>query len=200
MSNIIGVINYGVAGNIHSISKALKKAGANFLIVEDASQLQLVDKILLPGVGSFKDAMQELRNDQLLEGLISAISVKPTLGICIGMQILSRIGFEFGETNGLGVIDAEVKPVICSGSVPHVGFNKIRLVKDSSLLNGLDGEQFYFMHSYEVVNYTDIAALTKYCDHDFVSAISKGHIHGVQFHPEKSRDAGIELFKNFAGL
>ncbi|WP_299204827.1 imidazole glycerol phosphate synthase subunit HisH [uncultured Amphritea sp.] len=200
MSNIIGVVNYGVAGNIHSICKALRKADANFLIVEEASQLESADKILLPGVGSFKDAIQELKNDRLLEGLISAIRVKPTLGICIGMQILSRIGFEFGETAGLGLIDAEVKPVICSGSVPHVGFNNIRLVKESPLLNGLDGEQFYFMHSYEVVNYTDIAALTTYCNHDFVSAISKGHIHGVQFHPEKSRDAGIELFKNFIEL
>ena len=200
MSNIIGVINYGVAGNIHSITKALKKAGADIMIVENPSQLELVDKIVLPGVGSFKDAMQELKNDNLLESLNCAIKSKPILGICIGMQILSRIGFEYGETKGLGIINAEVKPILCAGSVPHVGFNKIRLVNESALLDGLDGEQFYFMHSYEVVNYTDIAALSTYCNHDFVSAISNGNIHGVQFHPEKSRDAGIELFKNFIKL
>jgi len=84
--------------------------------------------------------------------------------------------------------------------VPHVGFNTIDVVNDNELLYGLEGEEYYFMHSYEVINYTDIAALTKYNNHSFVSSIRKGSIYGVQFHPEKSREAGIKLFKNFINL
>lgn len=200
MSPVIGVVNYGIAGNIHSIKKALEQAGADYTIVETEEQLARVDKIILPGVGSFKDAISELHNDGLLGPLKRYIPQKPTLGICLGMQILSNIGYEFGKTEGMGVFDAEVKPILCAASVPHMGFNKIKVVNDNQLLAGVDEEYFYFMHSYEVVNYTDIAALTTYKGHQFVSAIAKGNVFGVQFHPEKSRAAGIQLFKNFVNL
>jgi imidazole glycerol phosphate synthase glutamine amidotransferase subunit len=200
MSKRIGLINYGVAGNIRSIQKALVKAGADALIVDSPEQLNKVDKLVIPGVGSFPDAMKELKQYKLLEPLKSAMEDKPTLGICLGMQILSRVGFEYGKTEGLGVFDAEVKPIICEGTVPHMGFNKVSVQVKNPLLKGLDGLDFYFMHSYEVVNYRNILALTSYAGHEFVSAIVKEHIYGVQFHPEKSRDAGIELFKNFINL
>lgn len=200
MSNVIGVVNYGIAGNIHSIKKALDKSGADFKVIESGEELSGVDKIILPGVGSFKDAIKELKNDGLYEPLKTYIPQKKTLGICIGMHILSNIGFEFGRTEGFGLFDAEVKPIICSGSVPHMGFNSIQVVNSNPLLKGLERETFYFMHSYEVVNYTDVSALTTYNGHKIVSAIAKGHIYGVQFHPEKSRDAGIRLFKNFINL
>lgn len=200
MSNRIGLINYGVAGNIRSIKKALDKAGAKTLIVESPEQLEQADKLVIPGVGSFPDAMKELNDDTLLEPLKRGVAHKPTLGICLGMQILSRVGFEYGKTDGLGVFNAEVKPILCDGAVPHMGFNKISVQMDNPLLKGLNGVDFYFMHSYEVVNYRNILALTSYAGHEFVSAIVKDHIYGVQFHPEKSRDAGIELFKNFINL
>jgi glutamine amidotransferase len=200
MNNIIGLINYGIAGNIHSIKKVIEKAGGIVKVVNNGAELNRVDKIVIPGVGSFKDAMNELEKDGLLEPLKQAIQTKPTLGICLGMQILSTLGFEYGKTKGLDVIKAEVKPMLVDAKVPHVGFNNIEIVKLNPLLSGLENEEFYFMHSYEVVNYTDIVSLTDYAGHKFVSSVQKGHIYGVQFHPEKSREAGIKLFKNFIAL
>jgi len=98
------------------------------------------------------------------------------------------------------VFDAEVKPIDCEARLPHMGFNKIYIQRPSVILTGLDRENFYFMHSYEVVNYKNIVSLTKYQGHDFVSAIEKSHIFGVQFHPEKSREQGLEVFKNFLSI
>lgn len=200
MSNVIGIINYGVAGNIHSIQKAIEKAGGNTLIVNKSEELESVDKVIIPGVGSFKDAMQELEKDNLLKSLSLFIKEKPTLGICLGMQLLAKIGFEYGETKGLSIIEAEVKPIIVNAKVPHVGFNKIDIIKPNALLKDLENEEFYFMHSYEMINFHDVSSTTVYADHQFVSSISKGNIYGVQFHPEKSREAGIKLFKNFIEL
>ena len=198
MNNIIGIVNYGIAGNIHSIEKAIKAAGGSTLIISEANQFNDVDKIVLPGVGSFKDAMKELENGNFIEILKG--SQKPILGICLGMQILSKIGFEYGKTKGLNLINAEVKPVLVDAKVPHVGFNTINLIKNNEILRGIEDEEFYFMHSYEVVNYTNITSLTEYSGHKFVSSIQKNNIYGVQFHPEKSRAAGIKLFENFINL
>ena len=200
MSNIIGLIDYGIAGNIHSIKKAIEKAGGSVKIVNNEDELNSVDKIVIPGVGSFKDAMAELEKDTLLEPLKKAIQTKPTLGICLGMQILATLGFEYGKTKGLDAIKAEVKPMLVDAKVPHMGFNTIDVVKSNVLLNGLEDEEFYFMHSYEVVNYTEISSLTDYAGHKFVSSVQKDNVYGVQFHPEKSREAGIKLFKNFIEL
>ena len=198
MSNIIGIVNYGVAGNIHSIKKAVEKAGGKALIINDPEQFSEVDKIVLPGVGSYKDAMQELENDGFIESLKT--TTKPILGICLGMQILSTLGFEYGETKGLNLIQAEVKPILVDAKVPHVGFNTINVTNSNKVLDGLDQEEFYFMHSYEVVNYTDITSLTEYEGHSFVSSVQKNNLYGVQFHPEKSRGAGVKLFRNFVDL
>jgi len=198
MSNIIGIVNYGIAGNIHSIKKAIEKAGAETIIVEKPEDFNRVDKIVLPGVGSFKDAMTELENDGFIEPILK--NIKPVLGICLGMQILSTLGFEYGKTKGLNFINAEVKPIIVDAKVPHMGFNSIDVINPNKLLNGLENEEFYFMHSYEVVNYTDIVSLTEYSGHKFVSSVQNKNIYGVQFHPEKSREAGIKLFKNFINL
>ena len=195
MSNIIGIVNYGTAGNLHSVEKALKKANGETLIVNNAEQLSQVDKIVLPGVGSFKNAMEQIENIGFLEGL--ANNTKPILGICLGMQILSTLGFEYGQTKGLDLIKAEVRPMLIDAKVPHVGFNTIQVMKTNDILKGLENEEFYFMHSFEVVNYTDIVSLTECAGHKFVSAIQKNNIYGVQFHPEKSREAGIEFLKNF---
>ena len=200
MSSVIGLINYGIAGNIYSIKKAIEKAGGTVKVVNNQDELSSVDKIVIPGVGSFRDAMNELEQRELIESLKKAIQKKPTLGICLGMQILSTLGFEYGKTKGLNLIKAEVKHMLVDAKVPHVGFNNIEVVKSNQLLKGLENEEFYFMHSYEVVNYTEIVSLTDYAGHKFVSSIQKDNIYGVQFHPEKSREAGINLFKNFIEL
>ncbi len=198
MSNIVGIINYGTAGNLHSVEKAIKKANGQTLIINNVKQFNEVDKIVLPGVGSFKSAMQQLENIGFLEVLLN--NTKPILGICLGMQILSTLGFEYGKTRGLGLIKAEVKPMLIDAKVPHVGFNNIEVIKTNSILNGLENEEFYFMHSFEVVNYTDVISLTEFAGHKFVSSIQKDNIFGVQFHPEKSREAGIQFLKNFINL
>ena len=198
MNNIIGIVNYGIAGNIHSVKKAVERAGGKTLVINSPSDFDLVDKLVIPGVGSFKDAMQELENDNFISP-IQEFS-KPILGICLGMQILADLGFEFGKTKGLSLIDGEVKLILCDGKIPHMGFNKINVKTANILLNGVESEEFYFMHSYEMVNYTDIVALTKYNNHSFVSVVHKGNLYGVQFHPEKSREAGIKLLSNFIKL
>jgi imidazole glycerol-phosphate synthase subunit HisH len=195
---VVGIVNYGVAGNIYSIKKAVEKAGGKTLIISHPNHFNLVDKIILPGVGSFKDAMNELTNNGFIELLRN--SNKPILGICLGMQILAKLGFEYGETQGLDLVDAEVRLIQCEGKVPHMGFNKLQLINCNPLLEGLRGEEFYFMHSYEMCNCIDIAALTEYEKHNFVSVICKGSVYGVQFHPEKSREAGIRLLSNFIKL
>jgi glutamine amidotransferase len=198
VSDVIGIVNYGVSGNIHSIKKAVERAGGKTLVINKLSDFNLVDKLVIPGVGSFKDAMQELESNNFIESIQKFD--KPILGICLGMQIMADLGFEFGKTKGLGLIEAEVRPILCEGKIPRMGFNKISIKAPNALLSNIESEEFYFMHSYEMINYTDVAALTKYNKHSFVSAIHKENLYGVQFHPEKSREAGIKLLSNFVKL
>lgn len=198
MPSVVGVVKYGIAGNIHSIINVIKAAGGVVKIIEKSSDFTNVDKVVLPGVGSFHDGIKELGQSNLIEAI--RLCDKPVLGICLGMQILAKIGFEYGRTEGLGIINAEVKSVECDGPVPHVGFNSIKAICQDPLFDGVEGDEFYFMHSYELVNYTDILALTEYAGHEFVSAVKKDNFYGVQFHPEKSRESGIKLIKNFINI
>ncbi|MCC2606126.1 imidazole glycerol phosphate synthase subunit HisH [Planctobacterium marinum] len=197
MSELIGIVSSGKAGNTFSIKQCIKYAGGECIDVTDAKTLDSVDKIVLPGVGAFHDAMEQLESLGLVAPLQQQIKQKPTLGICLGMQIMARVGFEHGKTAGLGIFDAEVKPMICEGKVPHMGFNKLKIVGDQKILKGVENETFYFMHSFELVNYTDIMSLSIHQEHQFVSSIAQNDVFGVQFHPEKSRDAGVQVFKNF---
>jgi len=199
MTEIVGIMDYGTAGNIYNVEKGLVAAGAQVEILHRAEDLEGVDRIVFPGVGSFRGAMDSLSS--LRETLVAEVRRKPTLGICLGMQILATVGFEFGETLGLGLIDAEVKKIEAKGKVPHLGWGRLEVVRDSPLLSGItEKDLFYFMHSYEMVNYTDVVALTDYCNHKIVSVVQQGHICGVQFHPEKSREKGIQVFENFLSL
>ncbi len=198
MSKVIGILNHGIAGNIHSIEKAIKKAGGDTVIVDRSDQFDCIDKLVIPGVGSFKDTMQKLKSDELITPLKN--NTKPVLGICLGMQILSTVGFEYGKTEGLGFIEGEVKPIMVNAKVPHMGFNKIEVIKTNDILDGIENEEFYFMHSYEVKDSSDATSVSRYAGHEFISSIHKGHVYGVQFHPENSRDAGIRLFNNFINI
>ncbi len=201
MSRTIGVVDYGSTGNIESIRKALSAAGAQVRIIDDARHLSGAEKLVLPGVGSFAEAMRQIHERGMYEPLVSAAAATPMLGICLGMQMLATVGYEFGETPGFNLIDGEVRPVLCKAAVPHIGFKPVRRIGKPVLFEGLDaGAEFYFMHSYEFVNYTDVCGLTTHGGHQFVSAVARGHLFGVQFHPEKSRDAGIQLLKNFVEL
>lgn len=197
----VGLIDFGSMGNIESIRRALTAAGADVSIITTPNQFAGVDKYVLPGVGSFPEVMGALRLRGLENSIREAAESKPTLGICLGMQMLASAGFEYGENAGLGLIEGEVRLMQCKAAVPHIGFNRVEVVGDSPLFAGIDDDaDFYFMHSYEFVNYTDVAGLSTYGDHRFVSAVSRGNLYGVQFHPEKSRDHGIRLLKNFIEL
>lgn len=201
MAKTLGLVDYGSMGNIESIRKALSAAGATVRIIDDARHLGSVDKLVLPGVGGFAEAMKQVHASGMYEPLRAAAASTPMLGICLGMQMLASVSYEFGETQGFGLIDGEVRLMQCKAAVPHIGFKPVRVVGDQPLFRGLpDHAEFYFMHSYEFVNYTDICGLTTHGQHQFVSAVARGHLHGVQFHPEKSREAGIQLLKNFVEL
>ncbi|WP_374322077.1 imidazole glycerol phosphate synthase subunit HisH [Aquipseudomonas alcaligenes] len=202
MSQCVGVVDYGSAGNTFSIVRALELAGAQPRVIKTPNELLNVDKLVLPGVGSFTDGMAEL-NASGMAGAVRewAAGGRPLLGICLGMQILCDVGFEYGETEGLGLVRGEVREMQCKGVVPHMGFNRVAVQGESPLLKGLGGdESLYFMHTFEVQNYTNIIALTEYAGHQFVSAVQRDNVFGVQFHPEKSREAGIRIFQNYLSL
>ena len=197
----VGLIDFGSMGNIGSVHRALSAAGGDVVIISNPDGFSAVDKLVLPGVGAFHEAMAEIHKRGLFEPIRASVEQKPTLGICLGMQILASVGYEYGETPGFDLIEGEVKRIECKAAVPHIGFNNIELVVDSPLFNGLEEtSEFYFMHSYEYVNYTDVIGLSTYGQHKFVSAVARKNLYGVQFHPEKSREQGIRLLKNFIEL
>jgi imidazole glycerol phosphate synthase glutamine amidotransferase subunit len=198
MKQKIGLIDYGYAGNTFNIKKAVLKVAprAELSEVKTAKDLHEVDKIILPGVGAYRDVMHNLAD--LAEDIAGAIKKKPTLGICLGMQILSQKGYEFGETRGLGIFEGEVMRIPVKCRVPHLGWAPLDILRESRILNGVKKEDsFYFMHSYEFMNYKDLVSLSVYGEHQFVSVVEKGHVFGVQFHPEKSREAGLKVLENF---
>lgn len=200
MKNTIGILDYGTIGNIYNIKKLLTSIEVEFIIITQKSDFEKIDKLILPGVGTFDDAMEELNKNNLIDILIQTINSKPTLGICLGMQILASLGFENKETKGLNIIDGEVTKLETNGVIPHLGFNSILSTKKNPLFNGIENDEFYFMHSFILNNTSYTSATSTYLDYEFISAIQKNNIFGVQFHPEKSRDAGIRLIKNFVEL
>jgi glutamine amidotransferase len=201
MKPLVGVVDFGSAGNLGSVVKALQSCEATCRVIRDGDDFDGVTHVVLPGVGSFAAAMQALRHADLEAVLTRAMHTLPTLGICLGMQILADIGFEFGETEGLGLIRGEVHRMRCKGPVPHIGFARLALVGETSLFDRIPASApFYFMHSYEMVNYTDAICLADYRGHQFVAAVQKRNVIGVQFHPEKSRQAGLQLLANFLAM
>ena len=196
------VIDYG-CGNLFSVENAVKKITRNFCVTSNAEVIFEAQKLILPGVGSFRIAMENLES----LGLVSVIREcankgTPILGICLGMQLLLSKGYEHGETDGLNLVHGEVIPFIPTKSdrVPHIGWNDIFSGDDKPLyLEGIeDGTSFYFVHSYYCDLKEDCRHIkTHYCDQDVVVGVQKENVMGVQFHPEKSQDAGLNLLKNF---
>ena len=195
------VIDYGM-GNLASVKRALEECGTNVFISSDPSSLKTAAKILLPGVGSFTMAMENIQKSGWQDALNEAVMIKkiPILGICLGMQLLASGGTEHGNTKGLGYIRGQVKKIDISGlRVPHIGWNEIKKTRDCELLAGVEsGTDFYFVHSYyfAVSNDINTIATTPY-GFDFPSVIADNNIWGTQFHPEKSGMAGFQILKNF---
>lgn len=204
---MIAIIDYDM-GNLGSIENILRRIGTRAIITSSVEEIAEASKIILPGVGFFAIGMMNLQRHNLIPVLNKkALEDRvPVLGVCLGMQLLTNHSEE-GDANGLGWIDAETKRFNLKNhslrlKIPHVGWNSVNIIKNSPLFDNVpDSAEFYFVHSYHVCckSSNDIVATTKYGD-DFVSVIQSGNIFGTQFHPEKSRKAGIELLKNFARM
>jgi imidazole glycerol-phosphate synthase subunit HisH len=203
---MIAIIDYGM-GNIGSVRRKLDRIGAPSIITSDSKEIKSCSKLILPGVGHFGKAANELKIRGLWKVLDEAVLTdkKPILGICLGMQLMAGWSEE-GEVNGLGWFDAEVVRFRISDphrfKVPHIGWNNAATIKESSIFKGISQDaMFYFVHSYHLSSNSknDILTKTVY-DYSFISSIQKDNIFGVQFHPEKSHDAGERLLRNFVNL
>lgn len=199
----VAIIDYGM-GNLLSVQRAFEKCHSDAVITDNPLDIRQAERIVLPGVGAFPDAMDNLRRSGWIEELNRAVLEKktPLLGICLGMQLLAEKGYEGQECDGLGYIPGEtvlLQPKEEGERIPHVGWNEVEISEDSGLFKGIQtGTNYYFVHSYhfKVKGREHIAATTPYCG-GFVSAVHKDNIMGTQFHPEKSQKAGFNLIKNF---
>ena len=198
---MIAVIDYGV-GNLFSLTQSLKKIDADSVVTADHEIIARADKLILPGVGAFGDAAQKLKGSGVVIKLQVAAG-KPLLGICLGMQLLFDRSFEYGEHEGLGLIKGEVLPLsehISGLKIPHMGWNSLEFVDNNPIFKSLkQGEYVYFVHSYFAKCKEGLSAVTDY-GIKVTAAVRKGNVYGVQFHPEKSGNAGLEVLKAFNGI
>jgi len=204
LSNQIVIIDYNM-GNLRSVQKAFEKVGCNAMISNEPDNIREADKIVLPGVGAFRDGMKHLHELDLIELLNEEVLInkKPFLGICLGMQLIAKKSYENGETVGLGWIDAEVVKFDFSNKdkklkIPHVGWNEVTYQNKNILFQDIaDANDFYFVHSYHFSTEENIVSSTTDYGFDFVSSINKDNIFAFQFHPEKSQTAGLKILENF---
>jgi imidazole glycerol-phosphate synthase subunit HisH len=201
---MIAIVDYRM-GNLRSVQKAFEKVGHAARVVSEPEAIRQAEKVVLPGVGAFADAIAELRRRELVEPIREAISSgKPFLGICLGLQLLFDVGHEDGRHEGLGVLRGEVKRFeLPSGyKVPHMGWNQARIKQPSPILNGIaDGAHFYFVHSYYGVPADpSLTALEADYGGPFCAMIWRDNLFATQFHPEKSQADGLRLLSNFAKL
>jgi glutamine amidotransferase len=201
---MIAIVDYEM-GNLRSVQKAFERVGHSATITSDPAALADATKIVLPGVGAFRDAIAALRDRKLVEPIRQAIEAgKPFLGICLGLQMLFDKGYEDGEHEGLGIIPGEVVRFKAPAEfkVPHMGWNQIRFRRRPPIFDGIDdGAHFYFVHSYYVVpRESDVIATETEYAAPFTSSIWRDRLFAMQFHPEKSQAAGLRVLKNFAEL
>jgi glutamine amidotransferase len=202
---LIAIIDYGV-GNLASVEKAVKFIGFDASVTGDADKILKADAVLLPGVGAFNDAMNNLKKTNIIDAIKSVINDdRPFLGICLGMQMLFDYSEEGGgNVEGLGIFDGSVKqfPDMSNLKVPHMGWNSISLKDDCKLFKGLPENPYvYFVHSYCVdAKDRDIVIATTEYGIEFDSAVGRKNVFATQFHPEKSGETGLEILKNWAQL
>jgi glutamine amidotransferase len=199
---MIAIIDYGM-GNLRSVQKGFERVGHQAVVTSDPAVVAQADKVVLPGVGAFEDAMAELRARGMVRPVLAAIDAgKPFLGICLGLQLLFDVGYENGRHEGLGVLRGEVLrfELPRDFSVPHMGWNQLEIRRRPPALEGLaEGTFVYFVHSYYVVP-QDPAVIATETDYGgrFCSSIWRENVFATQFHPEKSQADGLRILKNFA--
>ncbi len=200
---MIAVVDYGM-GNLRSLAKALTYVGGEAVVTRDPEQIRKADRIFLPGVGAFAQGMENLRSYGLIPVLEEEIlkKKKPCWGVCLGMQLLATSSEEFGVHTGLNWIPAEVKrfafPAGVTLTIPHVGWNSVRFVREHPVSSTMEATDFYFVHSYYVaLKENDLIVGT--CDYggEFTACFAHENIFATQFHPEKSQEAGLTMLKNF---
>ena len=199
---MIAIIDYG-AGNIFSVKNALDYLGLESALVKDKEAVKAADAVMLPGVGAFPAAMEMLNKSGLVDTIKEEASRKPFLGICLGMQLIFEKGYEFEETDGLGLIGGSVikmeEPDLI---IPHMGWNKLEKLNECPLLENVgDNEYVYFVHSYKAqCEDRDIAAYVEYGGRVPALVYDGKYVYGAQFHPEKSGETGLKILRSFGGL
>ena len=202
---MIAVIDYGV-GNLFSLRSSLRQLGLDAAVTAEPAAIRAADRVILPGVGAFGDAMAKLRATGLAPVLRAAAAEKPLLGICLGMQLLFDKSYEFGEHEGLGLVPGQVCPLAPDLAdpalkVPQIGWNALHLLKDDPLFRYIrEGEYVYYVHSY----YAKGCAASTLAVSDYsipvTGVVRAGRVYGTQFHPEKSGGTGLRILKAFAEL
>jgi len=205
---VIGIIDYGM-GNLHSVQKAFEKVGAPAQFITRPAEIDEADKIVLPGVGAFRDAIATLEQKELIEPIRRSIQKgKWFLGICLGLQLLFERSYEEGDYEGLGIIKGNVLRFDFAGTeqqdlkIPHMGWNALQAQSDSPLNRDIPADAYtYFVHSYYVApDEQSVVATTTNYGIDFVSSIHRDNVMATQFHPEKSQKVGLKMLENFTQL
>lgn len=203
---MIGIVDYKM-GNLASVINAFKSVGAKIELQSDPDKLDQYDKLILPGVGAFGDAMEHLKANGMDKAVKAfAATGKPLMGICLGMQLLFDSSEEFGSTEGLGLIPGKViafneNNFDHPNKVPHMGWNELFVQQDTPIFDGLPKEFYlYFVHSFHAVCDDKYAIGKTHYGYEFVSAVQNGNIFGIQPHPEKSHDNGLKIIENFTKL
>ena len=200
---MVAIIDYG-AGNLQSVKKALDFIGTESVITADKDEINAASHIILPGVGSFGDAMNSIRERNLEQTIKdNANGSKPFLGICLGLQLLFASSEESPGVDGLGIFDGDIVRIPDNNGfkVPHIGWNSVKVHQNDGIFEGInDDSYFYFVHSYYLKNANDIVAGTTEYGVPIQCAVQKGLVCATQFHPEKSSDVGLQLLSNFAKM
>ena len=198
---MIAIADYGI-GNLGSVTKAFRCAGAEVLLTGDPEALRRADALVLPGDGAFAATMAEVERRALVPVLREAVAKsKPLLGICIGMQLLFEESEEHGRHAGLGLLPGRVRRFEGELPVPHMGWNRLRARKPHPILDGVpDGAHVYFVHSYYCDAPEDVVIATSDSGRDFAAIVGRGDVLGVQFHPEKSQEVGLRIVAGFVRL
>lgn len=199
---MIAIIDYGV-GNIFSLYSSFRFIGANAVLTSDKKEIEKSDKIILPGVGAFRDAAAKLRETGLADIVCDEVKKgKPMLGICLGMQMLLDKSYEYGEYQGLGLIKGNIKPIKPiipdTYKVPQIGWNGLHFPKSKNELFKYvnEGEHVYFVHSYHATDCDNIIATTEY-GAALTASVARDNVYGTQFHPEKSGEVGLNILRAF---